>query len=151
MGDEIHLIDVSSQPVAVRKSDRVSLAVDEGDRPQSIVEWRVKLEGESTEHEFVPVSQQGRHQSEKTIDDLPNHPPMENVQEMLLSVGLIDAARQLGVSVEKMDLIRKRYGLQLPKLNYKDERSQKSKAVEVLMLILLAIIAIIIGFALRFK
>ena len=28
MGDEIHLVDVSSQPVAVRKSDRVLLASD---------------------------------------------------------------------------------------------------------------------------
>ncbi len=148
-------------PVSERCADQASvgflsaidwtLAVDEADRPQSIAAWRAKLEGESTEHEFVPVSQQGRYQSEKTIDDLPNHPPLEDVQEMLLSVGLIDAARQLGVSVGKLDLIRKRYGLQLPKLNYKDERSQKSKAVEVLMLILLAIIAIIIGFALRFK
>ncbi len=28
MGDEIHLIDVSSQPVAIRKSDRLLLASD---------------------------------------------------------------------------------------------------------------------------
>ena len=119
-----------------------ALQVDEGNRPQGIAVWRAKLEGESTEYEFVPVSQQGRHQSEKTIDDLPNHPPLEDVQKMLLSVGLIDAARQLGVSVGKLDLIRKRYGLQLPKLNYKEERSQKSKAVDVLVPIILAMIAV---------
>ena len=121
---------------------RVKRQVDEGNRPQGIAVWRAKLEGESTEYEFVPVSQQGRHQSEKTIDDLPNHPPLEDVQKMLLSVGLIDAARQLGVSVGKLDLIRKRYGLQLPKLNYKEERSQKSKAVDVLVPIILAMIAV---------
>ena len=128
-----------------------ALVVDEGGRPQSVAAWRAKLEGEATEYEFVPVSQQGRHQIVKTIYDLPNHPPLEDVQEMLLSVGLIDAARQLGVSVGKLDLIRKRYGLQLPKLNYKDKRRQKSEAVANLMLILVLILAMIIVFGLRVR
>ena len=92
-----------------------ALAVDEGDRPQSITEWRTKLEDDSTKHEPVPVSQQGRHQGKKTIDDLPNHPPLEDVQKMLLSVGLADAAKQLGVSAGELDFIRKKYSLRLPK------------------------------------
>ena len=92
-----------------------ALQVDEADRPQSITEWRTKLKDDSTKHEPVPVSQQGRHQGEKTIDDLPNHPPLEDVQKMLLSVGLADAARQLGVSAGELDFIRKKYSLRLPK------------------------------------
>ena len=92
-----------------------ALAVDEGDRPQSIAEWRAKLKSDSTKHEPGPVSQQGRHQDEKTIDDLPNHPPLKDVQKMLLSVGLADTARQLGVSAGELDFIRKKYSLRLPK------------------------------------
>ena len=93
-----------------------ALAVDEEDRPQSITEWRAKLGDDLTKHEPVPVSQQRRHQDEKTVDELPNHPPIEDVQKMLLSAGLADAARQLGVSARELDFIRKKYGLQLPKL-----------------------------------
>ena len=116
-----------------------ALAVDEGDRPQSITEWRTKLEDDSTKHEPVPVSQQGRHQGKKTIDDLPNHPPLEDVQKMLWSAGLADAARQLGVSAGELDFIRKKYSLRLPKLVARKKPKGKLRAAVICVVALLII------------
>ena len=119
-----------------------ALAVDEGDRPQSITEWRTKLKDDSTKHEPVPVSQQGRHQGEKTIDDLPNHPPLEDVQKMLLSVGLADAARQLGVSAGELDFIRKKYSLRLPKHIKSIARKKTNGKLRAVVLCVVALIVV---------
>ena len=119
-----------------------ALAVDEGDRPQSIAEWRAKLKSDSTKHEPGPVSQQGRHQDEKTIDDLPNHPPLKDVQKMLLSVGLADTARQLGVSAGELDFIRKKYSLRLPKYIKSIARKKINGKLRTVVLCVVALIVV---------
>ena len=119
-----------------------ALVVDEGGRPQSITEWRAKLEDDSTKHEPVPVSQQGRHQDEKTIYDLPNHPLLKDVQKILWSAGLADAARQLGVSARELDFIRKKYGLRLPKLVARKKTKGKLRTA-VICVVALSIIGIL--------
>ena len=108
-----------------------ALQIDEGDRPQSIDEWRAKLGDDLTKHESVPVLQRGQQQGKKIIYDLPNHPPLEDVQKMLLSAGLIDVARQLGVSVGELDLIRRRYDLQLPKSITSNIRNTSRDQIQV--------------------
>ena len=108
-----------------------ALSVDEGNRPQSIDEWRAKLGDDLTKHESAPVLQRGQQQGEKIIYDLPNHPPLEDVQKMLLSAGLIDVARQLGVSVGELDLIRRRYDLQLPKSITSNIRNASRDQIQV--------------------
>ena len=139
-------------PVSERCADQASaeflsamdwaLVVDGGDRPQGIAEWRAKLGDDSTRHEPVPVSQQGRHQDEKTIYDLPNHPLLEDVQKILWSAGLADAARQLGVSTRELDLIRKKYGLRLPKLVARKKTKGKLRTA-VICVVALSIIGIL--------
>ena len=119
-----------------------ALEVDEGDRPQSIAEWRDKLEGDSTRPERVTVSQQGNHPSEKTIDDLPNRPPLEDVQKMLFSAGLADAARQLGISAGELDFIRKKYDLQLPKRLKSIARKKTRGKLYVAVLCVVALIVV---------
>ena len=119
-----------------------ALAVDEGDRPQSVAEWRAKLGNDLTRHELGPVSQQGHHQGEKTIDDLPNHPPLEDVQKLLLSVGLADAAKQLGVSGGELDFIRKKYSLRLPKHIKSISRKKPNGKLRAVVLCVVALIVI---------
>ena len=119
-----------------------ALAVDEGDRPQSVAEWRAKLGNDLTRHEPGPVSQQGHHQGEKTIDDLPNHPPLEDVQKLLLSVGLADAAKQLGVSAGELDFIRKKYSLRLPKHIKSISRKKPNGKLRAVVLCVVALIVI---------
>ena len=116
-----------------------ALAVDESDRPQSIAEWRAKLKDDSAKHEPVPVSQRGRHQGEKIIDDLPNHPLLGDVQKILWSAGLADAAKQLGVSAGELDFIRKKYSLRLPKLVARKKTKGKFRATVICVVALLII------------
>ena len=108
------LIPVSERCVGQARAEFLSaidwaLAVDEGDRPQGIAEWRTKL---------------------------------EDVQKMLWSAGLADAARQLGVSAGELDFIRKKYSLRLPKLVARKKTKGKLRAA-VICVVTLSIIGIL--------
>lgn len=52
---------------------------------------------------------------EKVVAEISGNPTIEEVQSTLSSKGLINAARQFGVTVQELDKLRYKYDLKLPK------------------------------------
>ena len=52
---------------------------------------------------------------EKVVAEISGNPTIEEVQSTLSSKGLINAARQFGITVSELDKLRYKYDLKLPK------------------------------------
>lgn len=59
---------------------------------------------------------------EKVVAEISGNPTIEEVQSTLSSKGLINAARQFGITVQELDKLRYKYDLKLPSVARKKDR-----------------------------
>ena len=80
-----------------------------------------------------------------TVDELPTRPVLDDVRKVLVVAGLADTARQFGVSAQQMDVVRKKYDLQLPPvLSARRRRAERTGFAGVVVGHILVIISVVL-------
>lgn len=79
------------------------------------------------------------------VKELPTRPVLDDVRKVLVTAGLADTARQFGVTAQEMDVVRKKYDLQLPSVfSARRKRAEKKGFIGILVGNVLVVIAIVL-------